>query len=146
MPRHFSGHQLREARRAAGLRTDELARAAGRSAWTIVDYERGRSTPPADQLVALADALAVPVDALYADGPAPVLAAPAPAAEPNGRGRQAPNAAVTVTEYARRTGRSTAYVRRQCQLGQLPARRTDRVWLIDHVAGRAGTDRRERHT
>lgn len=142
MPRHFSGDQLRAARRAAGLRSDELARVVGRSPWTIVDYERGRSAPPAAQLVALADALGVPVDALYTDGPVTVPSVPA---EPNGR-RQAPNAAVTVTEYARRTGRSTAYVRRQCQLGQLPARRTERVWLIDHTAGRTGTDRKEPHT
>jgi transcriptional regulator with XRE-family HTH domain len=142
--RHFSGGQLRAARRAAGLRSDELARACGRSAWTILDYERGRTTPPAAQLAALADALAVPVDALYAAGPAPTLAVAPVASEPDGH-RQAPNAAVTVTEYARRIGRSTAYVRRLCQLGQLPARRTERVWLIDHAAGRAGADRKD-HT
>lgn len=137
MTRHFSGYQLREARRAAGLRSDELARMCGRSPWTVLDYERGRATPPADQLAALADALGMPVDALYTDGP-PAPREASAAVELDGH-RQAPNAAVTVTEYARRTGRSTAHVRRLCRLGQLPARRTDRVWLID----RPGTDTRK---
>jgi transcriptional regulator with XRE-family HTH domain len=135
MTRQFSGRQLRAARRAAGVRSDELARAAGRSAWTIRNYERGRSTPPAGLLPTLADALGCSMDALYSDDHAPALVPELLPVdhEPDAR-RLAPAGAVTVTEWAARAGRSTAYVRRLCQLGQLPARRTERVWLIDRTA------------
>lgn len=64
MARCFSGQRLREARVAAGLKPERLALLVGRSVYSIHEYERGRSLPSVRVLVALSDALDVPVDVL----------------------------------------------------------------------------------
>lgn len=133
MARRFSGPNLRAARVAAGLRSSQLAATVGRSPLTLHDYECGQAAPPASVLGALADALGCPIDALYDDDDQ--AHALRPAAGDLDTLRAPPVAGlVTVTELAHRLGRSPAYVRRLCQLGKLPARRTHRVWLIDRAA------------
>lgn len=66
MARTFSGRQLRETRRAAGIRTEALALAVERSAYTINEYEGGRVIPSLPVALKLADALGCDLDALLA--------------------------------------------------------------------------------
>lgn len=65
MPRILSGDRLREARTVRDVPIERLALDVHRSASTIVDYERGRVTPPANVLAALADALGCSLDDFY---------------------------------------------------------------------------------
>lgn len=67
MARMFSGQRLREVRLAAGQSPERLALNIERSVYSVHEYERGRARPSANVLGALADALACPVDALFAD-------------------------------------------------------------------------------
>lgn len=60
----FDGHNLREARTAAGLRPEQVALAIGKSVYTIHEYERGRVMPPADAIAALSRLLGVTADRL----------------------------------------------------------------------------------
>lgn len=60
----FDGHNLREARIAAGLRPEQVALAIGKSVYTVHEYERGRVTPPADSIAALSRLLGVSADHL----------------------------------------------------------------------------------
>lgn len=60
----FNGHNLREARTAAGLRPEQVALAIGKSVYTIHEYERGRVMPPADAIAALSRLLDVSADRL----------------------------------------------------------------------------------
>lgn len=60
----FDGHNLREARIAAGLRPEQVALAIGKSVYTIHEYERGRVSPPADAIAALSRELRVSADRL----------------------------------------------------------------------------------
>lgn len=64
----FDGHNLREARIAAGLRPESVALAIGKSVYTIHEYERGRVTPPADAIAALSRLLGVSADHLLGLG------------------------------------------------------------------------------
>jgi hypothetical protein len=52
--RHFSGTQLRNQRRRAGLSVHDVAARVGRSCWSVYAYERGQAQPP----LSVADALA----------------------------------------------------------------------------------------
>lgn len=61
----FSRQRLRQAREAAGLSQERLARRIDRSTFTVIDYERGRARPSLEVLPALALALGVAVDALF---------------------------------------------------------------------------------
>jgi len=67
MARRFSGRRLCEHRTARNLRHEHLGASLNRSANTLRRYEHGEIQPPADVVGALADALDVPVDALYVD-------------------------------------------------------------------------------
>jgi transcriptional regulator with XRE-family HTH domain len=58
------GENLREARRAAGLSQEELAKRAGIDRPTISVYEHGKREPNMSTLVKLARALGVPAEAL----------------------------------------------------------------------------------
>jgi transcriptional regulator with XRE-family HTH domain len=58
------GENLREARRAAGLSQEELAKRAGIDRPTISGYEHGKREPNMSTLVKLARALGVPAEAL----------------------------------------------------------------------------------
>ncbi|MFI7042647.1 helix-turn-helix domain-containing protein [Microbispora rosea] len=69
----FSGKALRQARDARRMpdgrkmTAAQLAEATGISVDTIRDYEGGRYAPNADRLVALARALGVPMESLFAE-------------------------------------------------------------------------------
>lgn len=65
VPRVFSGRRLGARRREAGLSREQLARQVGRSVFSVVDYERDRADPSIGVLAALADALDVPMEALF---------------------------------------------------------------------------------
>lgn len=67
MPRNFSGHRFRAARRAAGLSVRDVAAKVGRSDWAIYTYERGAVRPSISLADALADAVGKPLDAFLAD-------------------------------------------------------------------------------
>ncbi|WP_455361994.1 helix-turn-helix domain-containing protein [Streptomyces sp. SYSU K21746] len=67
MPRTFSGHRFRTARRAAGLSIHDVAARAGRSVWALYAYERGAAQPPIPIADALADAVGQPLMELLAD-------------------------------------------------------------------------------
>ncbi|MZE56149.1 helix-turn-helix domain-containing protein [Streptomyces sp. SID5770] len=64
MTRHFSGARLRASRKAAGVSIELLAVIISRSAYSVLEYERGRVTPPIDVLAAIADALGRKVEDL----------------------------------------------------------------------------------
>jgi transcriptional regulator with XRE-family HTH domain len=64
--RTFSKERLRSARLAAGLKPEQLALRIDRSVFTIHQYERGDSAPPARLLGLLADHLDCTVDDFYA--------------------------------------------------------------------------------
>lgn len=70
--RRFDGSRLREVRIARHLSPEQIAVATGRSCSTVLAYERGRVTPSAASLAALADTLNVPVDDLFTTAPAAV--------------------------------------------------------------------------
>jgi len=55
----FSGHRLRSARKAAGLRRERLAVAVDRSVASIALYETGSVDPPGTVIAGLASALDV---------------------------------------------------------------------------------------
>jgi ribosome-binding protein aMBF1 (putative translation factor) len=63
--RQFSGALMRTHRRAARLRTEELAVKIGRSASIVLSYEHGRVVPPTAQLPAIADALGIDICGLF---------------------------------------------------------------------------------
>lgn len=58
------GARIRQARTKRGLSQKELARAAGVSEKTIINYETKRTTPDRDRMYALAAALDVPMSAI----------------------------------------------------------------------------------
>jgi transcriptional regulator with XRE-family HTH domain len=60
------GSRLRELRVRAGLSQSELATVLGRQQGTVSSWEAGRRAPGLDDLVAIADALAIPVGELFA--------------------------------------------------------------------------------
>ena len=61
----FDRERLTEARRAAGLSREQLAVAIDRGYSAIVNYEQGRTTPPAEYLERIADQLGVEVGELF---------------------------------------------------------------------------------
>ena len=65
----FSGKALRRARDAQEpkMTAAMLAAVTGISVDTIRDYERGRYSPSADRLATLANALDIPMDALFTE-------------------------------------------------------------------------------
>lgn len=65
--------KIKELREAAGLGQVQLAKAAGVSQPSIVQWEAGSAYPRADKLPVLADILGCTIDALFgrALGPAP---------------------------------------------------------------------------
>ncbi|MEU0069537.1 helix-turn-helix transcriptional regulator [Streptomyces sp. NPDC006332] len=67
MARHFSGLQLRAARRRAGLSVHQVAARVGRTCWSVYAYERGAAQPPIEVADALADVVGAPLTALLAD-------------------------------------------------------------------------------
>lgn len=67
--RSFSGHRLRQARKAAGLSVHDVAARVNRSCWSLYAYERGAAQPPISVADALADAVSRPLESLLeADG------------------------------------------------------------------------------
>ena len=80
------GERLASLRAGRGLGVAELARRAGVSPSLVSQIERGQSRPSVTTLVALADGVGAPIDALFREGPAPAGAAsgaqPAPDPEP----------------------------------------------------------------
>lgn len=56
---------IRQARQAAAITQRELARRMGVSSVAVLKWETGQSYPSADKIPALADALGIPIDALY---------------------------------------------------------------------------------
>jgi DNA-binding XRE family transcriptional regulator/mannose-6-phosphate isomerase-like protein (cupin superfamily) len=87
------GRRLAAYRAERGLRVAELARAVGVTPSLISQIERGQSRPSVSTLFAIAQALAVPVDAFFRE---PVPPATRPPAEPAPAG----NLAVTATHAA----------------------------------------------
>jgi transcriptional regulator with XRE-family HTH domain len=67
MARTFSPQRLRDARRAANLRPEQLALAVERSVFSIHGYEAGRAQPPVTVLARIAEALNCPVDDFLVD-------------------------------------------------------------------------------
>jgi transcriptional regulator with XRE-family HTH domain len=55
----FSGRRLRQLRVAAGIPRERLALEIGRSIFSVLDYEAGRTDPPAPVISRLADVLGV---------------------------------------------------------------------------------------
>jgi transcriptional regulator with XRE-family HTH domain len=72
--RRFSGDNLRRIRREQGISTEHIARAVGRSVFTVQNYETGRYAPPGDVIGRIAALLRCPVDLLY--GPVEVAERP----------------------------------------------------------------------
>jgi len=64
----FSPNRLRHAREAAGLTHEQLAVILDVTSFSTREWERGRITPRTNVVGRLADALAVPVDALFSSG------------------------------------------------------------------------------
>lgn len=62
----FSGSALRQAREHEGKSLTQLAADAQLSYPSLLNYEGGRSVPSADKAARLADALGIPVSALFA--------------------------------------------------------------------------------
>ena len=71
------GARIRQARIKKGLSQKELARAAGVSEKTIINYEKKRTTPDRDRMLAIAAALDVPLSTIAGREPR-VDAAPGP--------------------------------------------------------------------
>lgn len=69
-----TGSAVRDARQDAGLTQHQLAERAGVSAATVYRVEAGRHRPTRSTLRVIADALAVPVDALTVISHAPEVA------------------------------------------------------------------------
>jgi transcriptional regulator with XRE-family HTH domain len=67
----LSGTKLRTARKAAGLRVEDVAVATGISYATIIRAETGANTPSAEKLRLIASALGVSMESLF-DEEAPV--------------------------------------------------------------------------
>lgn len=61
------GRRIRELRRAAGKTQEEVAGAAGVSRSFYVGVEVGRRNVSLDSLIAIADAIPVPLAALFAE-------------------------------------------------------------------------------
>jgi len=61
----FSGSKMRTIREERGIRPEALAVGIGRAMNTIGNWERGDSTPNADDLAALAEFFKVTLDAFY---------------------------------------------------------------------------------
>lgn len=57
VPRRFSGDAMRKLREAADLSLEQLAIKLGKSAFTVRDYELGRTNPTVQALADMADAL-----------------------------------------------------------------------------------------
>jgi Helix-turn-helix domain len=55
----FSGERLKVAREAAGFRREEVSIATGRSIWSIIGYETGKTEPPASVISDMAAMLGV---------------------------------------------------------------------------------------
>jgi transcriptional regulator with XRE-family HTH domain len=61
------GHRIRFARMARGVTQEQLALACGVAAGDVRDWEVGRGHLPADALVAIVEALAIPLSYLFDD-------------------------------------------------------------------------------
>jgi transcriptional regulator with XRE-family HTH domain len=72
------GRRLAAHRAARGLRVAELAREVGVTPSLISQIEHGQSRPSVSTLFALAQALAVPVDAFFRENPPAAAPAPGP--------------------------------------------------------------------
>ncbi len=63
----ISGPQLKALRLRAGLSTERVALAIGRSAYSIQEYERGRVHPPVHVLLSLAEVFGCSLNDLVTD-------------------------------------------------------------------------------
>lgn len=61
----FSGQRLRKHRKAAGMSGERLAVEVGRSLYSVAAYEAGRSTPSAEVVARMADAIGCEVGDFY---------------------------------------------------------------------------------
>lgn len=61
----LSGTKLREARKAAGLRIEDVAVATGISYATVLRAEQGTNTPSASYLALICRELGVPMESLF---------------------------------------------------------------------------------
>lgn len=61
----LSGTKLRQARKVAGFRVEDLAVVTGISYATIVRAETGANTPSAEKLIKISRALGVPMESLF---------------------------------------------------------------------------------
>ncbi|MGE5134697.1 MAG: helix-turn-helix domain-containing protein [Gemmatimonadota bacterium] len=80
------GRRLAAHRAARGMRVAELAREVGVTPSLISQIEHGQSRPSVSTLFALAQALAVPVDAFFRESPPGAQPGPEPDAQPGGDG------------------------------------------------------------
>ncbi len=78
------GRRLAAHRAARGMRVAELAREVGVTPSLISQIEHGQSRPSVSTLFALAQALAVPVDAFFRESPPGAQPGPEPVAQPGG--------------------------------------------------------------
>lgn len=61
----FSGPKLREARKAAGLRIEDVATATGISYATVIRAEQGTNMPSAGYLALICREIGVPMESLF---------------------------------------------------------------------------------
>jgi transcriptional regulator with XRE-family HTH domain len=103
------GSRVASYRKERDLKVSELARMVGVSPSLISQIERGQSQPSVSTLFSLAEALAVPVDAFFAeDAAGATAAAPAKAGEPPapGTGERPEGQGADVRYVVRRDGRA----------------------------------------
>jgi DNA-binding XRE family transcriptional regulator/quercetin dioxygenase-like cupin family protein len=144
------GDRVGAYRKQRGLKVSELARAVGVSPSLISQIERGQSRPSVSTLFALAEALAVPVDAFFAEE-ATLDPAPAGAAAPGATAAAAGSAdagagaapAGSVAPASGPTPMPAAPVAGQVAHGDAPrageGRATDVRYVVRHAA-RAAID------
>jgi transcriptional regulator with XRE-family HTH domain len=77
MSQKYIGTRIRAAREARGIKQSELARAVKRSPSIVNQWESGKSAVSIDDLVAVADAVEVPLIWLAAGRGAPTFSQPA---------------------------------------------------------------------
>lgn len=65
--KHFIAGQVRTFRKARDMRQAQLAEAIGRTSEAISNIERAKSLPALDTLIAIADALEVPLREFFPD-------------------------------------------------------------------------------
>ena len=66
--KHFIAGQVRSRRKAQGMRQAQLAEAIGKTSEAISNIERAKSLPALDTLMAIAEALGVPLREFFPEG------------------------------------------------------------------------------